>query len=116
MLESKGNTGDDDLAVNAKLNEPPGLAINSEWIMYIADNGYSRFRQVNLMSGIITKFAGGTYGTGVSVSSNGDVFVSDYNEERIRRISTIDGKIYAYSNTKADGIQWMSNGDLYFCE
>jgi trimeric autotransporter adhesin len=95
-----GFSGDNGPAVNAQLNSPRGVAVDSVGSLYIADSNNSRVRKVS--NGIITTFAGGgTSGltgdngpaasaqlndaNGVAVDSNGDVYIAD--ADRIRKVS-----------------------------
>ncbi|HEY3861267.1 MAG TPA: SBBP repeat-containing protein [Verrucomicrobiae bacterium] len=102
-----GNTGsfagDLGQATNAFLNVPVGVAVDSSNRLYIADTGNSRIRRV-ATNGIITTFAGngtnsfsgdGKQATnagfnlpqGVCVDSNGNVFITDTGNNRIRKIA-----------------------------
>jgi uncharacterized protein (TIGR03437 family) len=53
-----GFSGDGGLAVNAQLNSPQGLAVDSNGNLYIADSVNNRVRVVALGTGIINTFAG----------------------------------------------------------
>jgi len=58
-----GNSGDTQLALAAQLNAPVGVAVDSVNNVYIADSGNHRVRFVNMLTGVITAFAGtGTAG------------------------------------------------------
>jgi sugar lactone lactonase YvrE len=52
-----GFSGDNGLAVNAQINNPSGLAIDSAGTLYISDAGNQRIRKVT--NGVITTYAGG---------------------------------------------------------
>jgi hypothetical protein len=52
-----GNTGDNGPATSATLQEPHGVAVDSQGNVYIADSRNCEIRKVDL-NGIITKFAG----------------------------------------------------------
>lgn len=97
-----GFTGDGGPATQAKMSSPYGVAVDGAGSIYIADSGNNRIRKVS--NGIITTIAGtGTAGFsgdggpatkaqlknpyGVSVDANGNIFVSDYGNYRIRMIS-----------------------------
>jgi streptogramin lyase len=54
----KGFSGDGDLAINAQLDSPQGLAFDRDGSLYIADAGNNRIRKVDFRSGIITTVAG----------------------------------------------------------
>ena len=95
-------------ATLAPLRDPRGVAVDPAGNLYIADTADNRIRKVNF-SGVISTFAGtgvpgysGDRGkaisaqlsgpTGVAVDANGNVYVADRDNYRIRRIS-LDGTI-----------------------
>ena len=100
---SDGFSGDGGPATAAMLYQPFGVSIDGSGNLYIADYGNNRVRKVNT-SGIISTIAGGDVtgyaGDGgpataallanpedVSVDGSGNVYISDYNNNVIRRIS-----------------------------
>jgi sugar lactone lactonase YvrE len=103
-------SGDGGQAVNASLNEPTSIAIDSIGNLYIADMGNSRIRKVDT-NGIITTIAGGgsipiMWGPnsgyeslpatnaqlnlpyGVVADTNGNVFIADTYDLRIEKVDT----------------------------
>jgi YD repeat-containing protein len=99
-----GYSGDGGPAIEAKLNNPEGVAVDSAGNVYIADVGNNRIRQVN-SSGIITTVAGNGqagfsgdkgaatnaslyYPNGVTVDSAGNIYISDSFNYRIRKVDT----------------------------
>ena len=87
---TSGFSGDDGLATKAQLNEPSGVAVDSDGNLYIADPGNGRIRKVS--NGVITTVAGnGTQGfsgdngpatsaqlnipIGVAVDSAGNLYI-----------------------------------------
>ena len=97
-------TGDGGQAGFATLNAPRGLAVDSQGNLYICDTANHRIREVNT-SGVITTIAGnGTQGFsgdggaatsaqlntpyGVAVDSAGNVYIADYLNSRVRKVST----------------------------
>jgi len=94
--------GDGLAAVNAKLNNPTGLAIDGYGQLYIADSGNHVIRRID-NNGIIHTFAGsneaGYKGDGdvaskaflnlpmdVAVDSQNNVYIADSRNDRIRRV------------------------------
>ncbi len=89
----------------AKFNEPIGVAVDGSGNVYVADYSNHRIRKVT-STGMVSTFAGtatsgfmddtnGMAGSaqfnkpsGVAVDSVGNVYVADYNNHRIRRITT----------------------------
>jgi len=117
-------SGDNGPAVQAGLNYPTGVAIDSVGNIYIADAGNSRIRKVD-PSGIITTYAGtgqqyqsasGDGGPatqamiyqphGVAVDSAGNIYIADTFNYRIRKVDT-SGII----TTIAGNGQWTYSGD-----
>ena len=97
-----GFSGDGGPATNASLNDPGGTAIDSSGNLYIADGSNSRIREVS--GGRITTVAGnggiGFSGDGgpatgamlnspqaVAVDSFGNLYIADYDNQRIRKVS-----------------------------
>jgi len=130
-----GNNGDGGTAIAASLNWPTGIAIDPNGDLIIADSGNHRIRRVDASTGIITTIAGnggsGFSGDGtlaveasvsnphsVAVNSAGDVFFSDYGNERIRRIDGTTGVIstVAPGVYQPDGVTLSPEGELFFTE
>ncbi len=105
-----GNAGDGGLAIDANLNQPRGLAVDSAGNVYIADTLNHRIRKVTAADGRISTLAGtgieGNQGdgnaatqaelsfpTGVALDSAGNVYVGDTGNHRVRKITVSDGKI-----------------------
>jgi DNA-binding beta-propeller fold protein YncE len=94
--------GDDELATNASLNSPAGLALDKSGSLYIADRGNHRIRKVTA-EGTISTVAGGTkagysgdFGVAtqaalknpmaVVVDGDGSLYISDSGNNRIRKV------------------------------
>jgi poly(3-hydroxybutyrate) depolymerase/sugar lactone lactonase YvrE len=103
-----GYSGDGGAATGAQLNAPWGLAVDGEGNLFIADSGNHRVRKV-ASDGTITIVAGtGTPGfagdegpataaqlnqpLGLAVDSQGNLFIADSHNQRIRRVGP-DGVI-----------------------
>lgn len=99
-----GFSGDNGPATKAQLNKPFGVALDKKHNLYIADRGNNRIRKVSPM-GIISSVAGdgsfffiGDNGpaykasiagpTGVAVDDQGNIFIADRNNNRIREVDT----------------------------
>ncbi|HLK66507.1 MAG TPA: IPT/TIG domain-containing protein [Bryobacteraceae bacterium] len=97
-----GFSGDGGPATVASLNEPFGVAVDSSGNLYIADFGNNRVRKV--AGGIITTVAGtGTSGFsgdggpataaklyaphGVAVDTAGSLYIADFGNQRIRKVT-----------------------------
>jgi uncharacterized protein (TIGR03437 family) len=101
-----GYSGDGGLAVQARLNSPTDVAVDSSWNVYFTDDS-ARVRAI-LTSGFITTIAGnGTTGysgdggtalaaqfnapSGVAVDSTGNVYVSDSGNNALRKLQPLAG-------------------------
>jgi hypothetical protein len=126
-----GYSGDGGPATSAELNNPNGVAVSSTGEVYIADYSNNVIRVVNT-NGIINTFAGNgyTYCTngvcnggysgdggpatiaelnnpnGVAVSSTGEVYIADSNNQRIRVVNT-NGIINTFAG---NGYAYCTNG------
>jgi sugar lactone lactonase YvrE len=117
-----GYSGDYGLAVNAKLHQPLGLALDSAGNLYIADAANHCIRKVSLSVGIITTVAGtgiqGYNGDNISATSAqlsfpinmaldaaGNLYIADTYNDRVRRVSS--GVIFTMAGTGVRGY----NGD-----
>ncbi len=98
----QGFGGDGGMAVNARLNQPTGLALDAARNIYFADTGNHRIRKI-APSGVITTVAGtNAPGTGgemmpatqsalrfpfnVSVDPMGSLYVADSGNNRVRKV------------------------------
>jgi sugar lactone lactonase YvrE len=115
---AQGYSGDGGPATNAKLHFPQGVAVDAGGNLFIADTGNERIRKVGT-NGIITTVAGnGTWGysgdggpatraemnypTGVAVDASGNLFIGDYDNQRIREVGT-NGIITTVAGNGAQG-------------
>jgi sugar lactone lactonase YvrE len=131
-----GYSGDGQLAVNAQLRFPTGVAVDSAGSVYIAD--YSVVRKVAASTGIISTVAGnGTWGAGgdggpavnaqleyamgVAVDSAGNLYIADFVACTIRKvtassrvITTVAGIADQYGNSGNGGAATKATlGDPY---
>jgi sugar lactone lactonase YvrE len=95
-----GYAGDGGPATSAELYNPEGVAVDKAGNVFIADTTNCRIRRVDAVTKTITTFAGNGYCAftgdgiatengvnspdGVQVDSNGNVFIADTNNERLR--------------------------------
>ena len=121
-----GYAGDGAAATAAELYDPTGVAVDRIGNVYISDARNSRIRKVN-SSGVITTIAGnGTaayggdggaataaelaYPHGVAVDAVGNVYIADYNNNRIRKVTnvtTVTADSFAvYVNNVCGGLQF----------
>jgi len=107
---SSGFEGDGGPATSAKLNNPRGVFVDTSGDIYIADTDNHRIRKVDAGTQQISTVAGSGSGgfsgdggaatsaklenpEGVYVDSNGNIFIADTGNHRLRVVSTHDGKI-----------------------
>jgi len=101
-LSGAGISGYYDGTSSAQFNAPWGIAVNSLGDVYIGDQTNNRIRKINPSTGVVTTFAGngtttfadgtGTNATlfsplGIAFDSSGIMYVADYNNQRIRKIT-----------------------------
>jgi trimeric autotransporter adhesin len=146
-----GYSGDSGLATSAKLNAPADVAFDSAGNWYIADYTNCRIRKVAIATGNISTVAGnGTCGynsdgiaatsaelngpNSVAIDSSGNIYIADYTNNRIRKvtistsfISTVAGTGTAsYSGDGAaatsaalntpSGVAVDSSGNIYIAD
>jgi sugar lactone lactonase YvrE len=100
--DESGPDADNIPATSAALNLPSAVAVDSAGNLYIADTYHNRIRLVS--NGIITTVAGGRNGgyngdngpaasaelwqpEGVAVGAGGTVYIADYRNSRVRKVS-----------------------------
>ncbi|MGA2340187.1 MAG: NHL repeat-containing protein, partial [Terracidiphilus sp.] len=115
-----GYSGDGGAAISAKLDAPEGVTVDANGNIYIADEANQRIRKVTASTGIITTVAGiGTagysgdggaatsaklnYPQGVAVDANDDIYIADFQNSRIRKVSASTGVITTVAGTGAAG-------------
>src|SRR5690242_2936344 len=100
----RGFSGDGGNASLASLNNPQGVAVDNLGNIYIADAGNHRIRRVSADRTITTIAGTGAAGfsgdggpatgamlnfpTGAAVDTSGNVYIADFNNNRVRRVDT----------------------------
>ena len=144
-----GYSGDGGLAVQARLNRPSGLATGPRNSLYVSDTWNQVIRAIDSFGRITTVAGNGTQGfggdggpatrakllfpTGIAFDSDGNLYVADSQNNRIRRVNQ-NGIIETFAGTGErgysgnggpainanlswpDGLAFDRNGVLYFTE
>ena len=114
-------SGDGGLATAASLNHPAGVALDTNGNLFIADAYNCRVRRVDASSGIITTVAGngefsfsGDGGPaiaaslwlpiGVRVDTDGNLFIADLYNYRVRRVDASTGIITTFAGSGQSGV------------
>ncbi len=110
-------SGDNSAATSATLNLPTGVVIDSAGNIYIADQYNHRIRKITVATGIITTHAGngGTgsysgdnsaatsanlyYPRNIAFDSQGNMYIADSTNYRIRKVTTSTGTISTYAGS-----------------
>ena len=102
--QTAGLSGDNGLATSAQLNAPYGITVDSAGNIYIADSANNVIRKVSVANGMIATVAGnGTPGytgdngsptsaqlntpDGVAVDSAGNIYIADFTNGVVRKVS-----------------------------
>ncbi len=105
-----GGYNGDGPATSAQLNTPSGVTADIFGNVYIADQSNQRIRKVTAATGVISTIAGTGLGgyageggpataarlnspVGLAVDASGNVFIADYYNQRIRKVSAATGII-----------------------
>jgi prepilin-type N-terminal cleavage/methylation domain-containing protein len=113
-----GPLGDGGPAINASLDRPASLALDSLGNLYIADAGHSRIRRVDASTQLISTFAGGgssfsdnvlatatslNFAVGIAIDGSDNVFIADRFNQRIRRVDSATNLIVTVAGTGTAG-------------
>ena len=111
-----GSHGDGGLATSAGLSSPRGQALDGQGNLYFADTFNNRIRRINLQTGIITTVAGNgneSFGgdggpatsaalfnpSGVAFDRNGNFYIADTGNHRVRMVEASSGRISTVAGT-----------------
>lgn len=99
----EGFGGDGAEAINARLNTPNGITVDSTGNIYFSDFGNHRVRRIDSGSGLISTVAGKGYGfagdggsataallsspRGVTVDASGNLYIADSGNLRVRKVT-----------------------------
>jgi sugar lactone lactonase YvrE len=115
-----GFSGDGGPATSAMLNDPFGVAVDSSGNVFFSDQGNNRVREVVKSTGTIITVAGtgsASYNgdnipatsamlnqpNGVAVDGQGNVFISDWHNNRVREVVKSTGTIITFAGTGTSG-------------
>ncbi len=102
-LAGSGTSGAaDGVGTSASFSNPLGLAVDAQGVVYVCDAGNNAVRRIDPAGNVTTLAGGGPAGFadgqgsaarfnfphGVAVSSRGDVYVADFANHRIRKITS----------------------------
>ncbi len=120
---TQGYSGDGGAATSAELWDPYDVAVDSRGDIYIADTFNERIRKVTVSTGVITTVAGSTrtagysgdggpatsaeldWPMGVAVDASGNIYIADYYNQCIRKVTASTGII---TTVAGDGTQGYS--------
>lgn len=115
-----GYNNDGIQATAAELNYPTGVALDEMGNVYISDYGNHRIRMVDISNGIISTYAGdGTpgsngdgspataaqlnYPAGVAFDINGNLYIADEHNNKVREVDSLTGIITTVAGNGAVG-------------
>src|SRR6266513_2910767 len=117
---SGGYSGDGGPATSASLNLPGEIAFDTNGNLFIADSQNGRIRRVDASTGMITTVAGNggftfsgdggpataaalNHPGGVAVDTNGNLFITDLYNHRVRRVDASTGIITTFAGNGESG-------------
>ncbi len=134
---------EDGPGLNAKFFSPEHVCIDKQGNLYVAENNNYKIRKINT-AGVVSTVAGSTWGyqdgaalsakfyspRGLAVDNDGNIYVSDYFNQKIRRISTagivstVAGSTMGYQDGTGAGVQFEgprgmvidAKGNIYLVE
>jgi sugar lactone lactonase YvrE len=120
-----GIQGDFGAATASRLNRPGAIAVDAQGNVFILDMGNNRVRRVDAVTNIITTYVGnGAVGysgdggpainaalnnpTGLALDAQGNLFIADRGNQRIRRV---DAATRTIATSAGDGTQGFKGDD-----
>jgi sugar lactone lactonase YvrE len=115
-IGSRGYRGDGGQASNASLSDPMSVAVSKDGSVFIADYGNHRIRKVDGETGIITTVVGSStagfegdgakatraklhFPAGAALDSEGNLYISDTGNQRVRMVKHDTGVITTIAGT-----------------
>lgn len=114
-------SGDGSQATQVQLGVPTDVAVATDGSLYIADNASHRVRKVRSNGVIITVAGNGNYGSSgdgglavnallngpfrVALDPQGNLFISDFVNNRVRRVDIVTGIITTVAGTGVAGVE-----------
>ncbi len=132
---SQGYLGDGGPATSAELNWPWAVAVDAAGNIYFTDTDNQRIRKVAVSTGIITTVAGtGTPGYsgdgrpatsaelnspfGIAVDAAGNIYIADYFNNRVRKVTASTGDISTVAGNGTQGFfgdgATATNAEMYY--
>ncbi|HYH51213.1 MAG TPA: DNRLRE domain-containing protein [Acidimicrobiia bacterium] len=117
---SAGYSGDGGPATSARFDTPHGIAADPAGNVYVADPPNQRIRRIDAITGIVTTVAGNgdsgfsgdggpatsaqiRYPKGVEIGPDGNLYIADNNNHRVRRVDLSTGVISTVAGSGSRG-------------
>lgn len=105
---------DDTSVLDSQFNNPSNMVVNNNGDIFVVDSGNNRIRKISATDGVTT-VAGGTTGDtdgfgvdaqfdtpqGIVIDSNGDLYVADTFNHKIKKVITSTGEVITIAGSTA---------------